>query len=263
MNKNSETTEISFSGIIKLLIEKLWIVAVCTVATTAVAFLYTQLFIAPKYHSEFKVYVNNDNEAVGSSNITQSDLTTSKELVARYTVILKSRSTLGDVIERAEVDLTYEQLSGMISAGSVNNTEILSIVVTDTDPERAAKLANTIADVLPARVISIMDASSVKIIDYAEVSDTPVSPSVMKNTVIGFALGLIASCGLIVLFSFVNPYIKDEEYIADAYSNIPILSVIPDISSDGKKKYGSAYYKRYGSGYYYKNYGYYGKEEEK
>ena len=69
------------------------------------------------------MYVNNSNLSVGSTSISLTDLNAAQSLVDTYIVILKSRPTLEDVIEKANVSYTYEQLESMISASSVDGTE--------------------------------------------------------------------------------------------------------------------------------------------
>ena len=98
-----------------------------------------------------------------------SDLNAAQSLVDTYAVILKSRGTLEEVIDKAQLPYTYEELSKMVETGAVDNTEIFSITVTSDDPQEATKIANTIVEVLPDRITEIMDGSDVRTVDFAVV----------------------------------------------------------------------------------------------
>jgi capsular exopolysaccharide synthesis family protein len=76
----------------------------------------------------------------------------SKDLIATYTLWVVSRP----VLERSADILDYEGgsdvLADHVSSGTVLNTLYMTVSATDTDPERAALIANTVADQFVADV---------------------------------------------------------------------------------------------------------------
>jgi hypothetical protein len=110
-------------------------------------------------------YVNNNNRTYGetSTSISSGDLTTSRNLVDSYIVILNTRETLVDVINYAGASYTYKELKSMITSAAVNETEIFKVTVTSTDPKEAERLANAVASVLPQRIGTIIEGTSVKV----------------------------------------------------------------------------------------------------
>ena len=118
----------------------------------------------------------------------------------------------------------------MISAESVNSTEVFSIEVTSPDPQEAELLANTIARVLPEKIASIVEGSSARIVDYAVVPAKKDSPSLAKYTAIGALLGFVLACGIIVVRELMDEQIHDSDYLIQTY-DIPVLAVIPDLLS--------------------------------
>ena len=115
------------------------------------------------------------------------------------------------------------------------------ITVTSRDPREAAKIANTIADVLPDRVADIIDGCSVRLVDGAVVSTSKVSPDIAKNTGIGFIIGVLLACAIIIIMFLLDDTIYSEEYLLRAY-DIPVLAKIPNLLEDEKDRYG---YKKY------------------
>ena len=202
------------------------------------------LFVTPMYDARALMYVNSTNLSLGGSkvSISTAEISAAKSLVDTYSVILKTRMTLEDVIEQSGVDYTYEQLDKMVTAGSVNGTEVFYINVKSADPAEAELLANTIALVLPDKIASIVDGSSVRIVDYAVKPAAKSSPNTAKNAVLGVLLGVVLSCGLIIVMDLMDDQIHDVDYLTSTYSDIPVLAVIPDLLSKNKSSY--YYYRR-------------------
>ena len=240
-----EEIEIDIGRVIRAIMDRAWRVILSSVLCAAIAFGYTYYFITPQYQSAAMFYVNNNSFNVGDAalSITSGDLVTSRGLVDSYIVILKTRETLNDVIDYAGVNLSYGQVSGMISAEAVNETEIFRVTVTNPDPQEAEKIASAIAYILPKRISNIIDGTSAKIVDSAVVPAGPSSPSFTRNTLIGFLLGFLVSAGMIALKEIFDTTIRSEEDI-ELVCPHPVLSLVPDMQSGGKKK--SHYYYGYG-----------------
>ena len=249
MNKNEEYLEIDLLRLLAALWRRAWAIILAMVIFGAAAFGYASYFITPLYQSSALMYVNNSSFSLGSTSVSLSDLSASQSLVDTYIVILKTRLTLNEVIERAELKYSYNQLAGMISASAVNETEIFRIVVTAPDPEEATKIANTIAEVLPDKIADIMDGSSVRIVDYAVVPSRKSSPNITRYTTLGMLAGAVLSAAVIILMELFDEQIRDEEYLKNTY-DLSMLAVIPELYTDSKGKgYGYGY--GYGSGYGY------------
>ena len=256
MNRDNEYIQIDLLKIFNGLLNRFWAILIATVLGGALMFSYATFYITPLYQSSVLLYVNNTSFAVGSQSfsISSSEITAAKSLVATYQVILKTRMTLNDVIRLGELDCSYEKLKGMISTSSVNDTEVFSVTVTSDDPYEAEHIANTIGRVLPDKIASIVEGSSVRVVDYAVVPSGKVSPNISKYTLIGLMLGLLASCGLIAVVEIADDRIRSEDYLLQNFGETPLLAVIPDMLDDKSKgQYYNSYYGGYGYGYYGKN----------
>ena len=228
-----------------------WIIVLAALIAGAISFGFTRLFVTPQYEAGVKMYVNNSSISVGgtSFSISASELTAAQGLVNTYIVILNSRVTLTDVIETAELDRTYEELSGMISAEAVNGTEIFEVKITSDDPAEAAKIANTIALVLPKQIGMIIEGSDVRVVDWAVEPTSSSSPSYMKNTLLGMIIGALVSVTAIVFLELMDDKIRSEDYISRVYPDIALLSVIPNVHAPKGKGY-YQYYKQSYKHYY-------------
>lgn len=229
--KQTETNayEIDLLHLVKVLWSKAWIIAVSCILLGVMGFGYARLRVTPVYESSALLYVNNSSISLGgtSVSISSGQLSAAKSLIDTYSVIMHSRMTLNAVIRKANVGYTYEQLNAMVRAQSVNDTEIFSITVTSEDPAEAVKLANAIADVLPDKIGDVVNGSSVKIVDRAEVSYR-VTPGARRYALIGFLLGFLISALVIVAADMLDSVVRNEEYLMQTYE-LPVLGLVPDL----------------------------------
>ena len=233
MEKKAEL-EIDLARLVRAVWKKAWLVALVGIVCAVAVLLGTILFITPEYQSSAMFYVNNSSVSVGNISFSPSDLNASRDLVDSYIVILKSRTSLNDVIDYAEVALTPSQLANMISAAPVNSTEIFEVVVTSTDRYEAERIANAIAYVLPKRIDSIIEGTSVKIVDYAIVAAKPSSPSYTTNTLIGLLLGLLLSAGVVAVKDILDVSVRTEEDIQQVCDH-PVLTAVPELAAPAKR----------------------------
>ena len=234
--------EINLQKLFNALLSKLWLIAIIAVVAAVVTFLGTYFFITPQYQSSAMFYVNNSAFSLDDAfSITSSDISASKSLVKSYIVILRTQQTMDDIVDYSGVDRSYGELLEMVSAESVDNTEIFRVVVNSTDPQEAKDIAKAISIILPKRISSIIEGTSAKVVDEPRVSSVPSSPSYTTNTLIGFLVGLTLSVSIIVLMEIFDVTIRTED---DVTQNIehPVLASVPDMSAPTK----SGYYYGYG-----------------
>lgn len=237
-SQKDELIEIDFKRLLDAVVHRAWLVGIVAVTCAILTFLGTFFFVTPMYESSAVFYVNNNALSVGDASLSLStgDISAAKSLVDSYIVILKTRTTLNNVIDYAGVDRSYSELKGMISAASVSDTEIFEIIVSSEDPAEAEKIANAIAYILPKRISSIIEGTSAKIVDTAVMASKPSSPSYTRNTLIGFLVGLGLTVIVIVLREVFNVSIRTEDDIQQC-CNHPVLAAVPDMTTPSKGGY--------------------------
>ena len=244
--QGNDYVEIDLLELAAALWKRKWLILIVAVIFAAIAFSYAYFLVTPMYTSSALMYVNNNAISFGGANlsISSSDLTAASKLVSTYIVILGSRMTLEEVIDTAHLPYTYEQLSRMVTASQVNNTEVFRITVKCDDPYMAEKIANTIVKVLPEKIASVVEGSNVKVVDYAVVNTRKVSPSLRKYTAIGLLLGIVLACAYVFIEMMMDDIIHDEATIIDTFG-MPVLASIPDLRVRNAGNYG--YYDKNGN----------------
>lgn len=238
--ERSEEVEIDLQRLIGVLLKKAWLIILSGVLFAAATLGVTKFVLTPKYQSSVMFYVNNNAFSVGDASFSLStgDISASKSLVDSYIVILETRTTLNDVMDYANVDHTYKEMTEMITAESVNDTEIFEVKVTSTDPQEADRIADAIEYILPKRISTIVEGTSAQIVDSAIVASKPISPNPILNTAIGLMLGLMLSAAYIVLKEMFDVTVRSEEDIISVCDH-PVLAAVPDMLSSSK---GDRYY---------------------
>ena len=247
MNKQIDNAEfeIDILHLLKVLWKKAWIVIICTVLLAATAFSYAYFLVTPMYQAKAMMYVNNSAFSLGNTKISvsASELSAAKSLLDVYVIILKSRTTMEKVLEETGLEYSYQQISGMVAAESVNGTEVFQIVATSPNPREAELIVDTIVKILPDRIADIVDGSSVRLVDHAVLPTHRSSPSYTKYAVIGLLIGFVLSCGIIIVSDLLDTTIRDEDYLLQRY-NIPVLAVVPDAYEKKRSSYSYYYYGR-------------------
>lgn len=222
--------EIDLVWLFYALFKKLWlIIAVAVVCACGMAG-YTHLRIEPTYTSTSTMLVLTKETTLTSL----ADLQLGSQLTKDYTVLITSRPVLDEVIENLDLKMNYKQLKGKVSIDNPEDTRILSISVTTNDAKQAKAIVDELASVSSTFIGDMMEVTPPKIIEDGEFIGTKTGPSLTKNTVIGFAVGALLVCAVIVVLELLNDTIQTEEDI-ERYLGVPTLAVVPNRNETLKK----------------------------
>ena len=221
MQKDDEM-EIDLGEIFHLLMNKLWIIVLCFIIGATLAFGGTKLLITPKYSASSMIYILTKTTSVTSL----ADIQMGTQLTADFEILATSRPVLEEVIEKLNLDYTYEELKSMIQTDNQTDTRILRFTVTDTDPIEAKKIANELANVAAERVAYVMSSDKPKIVEEAAVPKSPSSPNTKKNASVVALVFAFAAAAIIVLRYLLNDTIQNEDDVKK-YLGLHMLAAIP------------------------------------
>lgn len=226
--------EIDLLALFRVLLRKWWLIAICAVIGASAAIAVTILLITPQYQSKAMLYVLNKTTSVTSL----SDIQSGSELTKDFEVIAKSKSVIDGAIENIKKEegksFTREEIYDMLTVGNESGTRILVITATSENPQDACIVANAVAE-KTAEMSVIMKSDPPTNVERAEVSQKPISPNLIKNTAIGFLLGALLVCAVLVIRFLMNDNIKTEEDI-EKYLGLTTLVAIPYIRKKDRKK---------------------------
>jgi capsular polysaccharide biosynthesis protein len=230
VQEDESDISIDFVSLFELLLSKIKMIILVVLIFAVIGALVSSQVLVPKYTASVTFYVNNNKNSV-SQNLTYSDLSAASMLVPTYIELIKSKSVLKTVEEKINTGYTSDELAQMISAKEQgDDTQLMVLEVTNSDPENAYLIANAIADIAPTKIVELMDGSSVKVVDYAELPTEPTSPNVPKNTVMAAVLGFVLSVGIVLLRYLLETSIKGEDDIKRMFPEIPVIGIVPEIT---------------------------------
>lgn len=189
--------------------KKISILLLCTVIGAVVTGVYTKLFVTPQYQSSAMIYIYGSTASFNSSKLTLSS-----ELTEDYTTLAKSREVMEGVIDKMGFDCTTQELASAISVSHDENSSILMMTATNSDPKVAADIANSVADETAERISEVMNIDKPSTVEDAVVSSSPVSPNLLKNMLVGAFAGLIIAAGVIILSFLKDDTIKTADDVA-------------------------------------------------
>lgn len=197
-----------------------------------------------KFQSTTAIYVLNRQD---NQSVTYSDLQTGTQLTKDYAQLVKSRTVTSKVISELDLqnryedmkDITPDELAGMISVSTPQDTRIIRISITDTDPTRAQDIANAVRSTSARHIYEVMDTEAVNVVDEANLPEHPVRPNTPKNIIIGLLLGFVLSVGVLTVIFVADDTIKTPDEV-EKYLGLSVLASIPynpaaSISSSSKK----------------------------
>lgn len=197
-NQVFDEFEIDLREIIKVLWAKIWLIIALGVICGAAMFAYTKYTVAPVYSSTTKVYILNQKNT--NTEINYTALQTSAQLTKDYMELVKNRTILTEVVEELNLDLSVDQLAGMISLSSPDDTRVVAISVKSTDPAQAQKIADAVRELSTKHIVELMKIDAVNTVETANMPTAPMGPNVGRNTMFGcFAgvfLGMVIAVGI-------------------------------------------------------------------
>ncbi len=242
--------EISLERLLKAIVSKIWLVVVLALVCGVGANFYASHAITPMYTSTSMLYIYNNSNGNTSGRLDSASMMASQGALQLYLVVLKSQSVLESALETVEEyqekarlgEEGYEEyeflldykfstgsIAGMISAYQENQTEILTVKARASDPRVAKFIAATVTEVLQYEVPQKIGATSNKLLQPATFSSSPSSPDVRQITLVGFLIGAVVACALIFLGLLIDTVVRSEEALTEAFPNVPVLGVIPNI----------------------------------
>jgi len=125
------------------LIRWLWLIVLCTALGGVLAYVVSSR-ATPVYSATATLLVS---QASGSGVYDYTSLITSERLARTYSAMLTGRPVMEAVIQQLGLDASPDALVRRISVELVRDTQLIRLSVEDTDPARAAQIANAVADV--------------------------------------------------------------------------------------------------------------------
>lgn len=121
-----------------------WLIVLGILVAAAAAFIVSKN-TTPVYRASSRLLID-QAPGTGSGN-EYTQILVEQRLAQTYVELLNTEPVLEETIERLDLPYTPGQLKGKISVSAPQDTQIINISVEDTNPQRAALIANTLGEV--------------------------------------------------------------------------------------------------------------------
>lgn len=203
--------EIKIVDFISAIRRRLWVIGVITIFTTILSIVYGLYSLSswsPSYQSSSKILLGS----------YQTDINT-------MGVLIKDPIVLDKVIEELKLGVTSANLSNRITFRNENDSLIVRITAVDSDPIRAAEIANATANSFVQEMANVLGIYDAKVISAAKADDAPVSSKPRPKLEIGLAVGLVLSIGIILLMDSMDHTIQSKQE-AEKLLDVPVMGQI-------------------------------------
>ena len=228
--------ELNISYLIEIIKKWFFFILLLVIIGVGCAYIYNA-GAEIKYQSSTTLYVE---PSVNSSVVDYQGILTNQKMVKTYSTIIKSRRVVNSVIEKMELDMTYDDLLDILTVSNDADTQIITISIKHNSNKMASDIANCFAETLIEDLKKEMDISNIKVIDEAIVSDKEVEPKRNVNMAIGGAVGAMVGIAISFLLSALDNKIKTHDDVKK-YLHVKTLGIVPlnslDVKSKKKNKY--------------------------
>lgn len=221
MMKNEDEIEINLGELFALLKSKYKMIIISILVTTIITGVITVFFINRKYESTASIYPKPE---VTEGMVDYTQINANNLMVNNYIEMLKGNNIQSQVAE--SLDITPDEISECVSITNQANTQIISISATTTDPKLSKNIVDELVATFKKEAKNTLNINNISTIDQAQIADTPVSPNLKINLVIGALIGSFLSVGYIFVKFMLDTHIHNKEE-AEKYLGIPCLGSIP------------------------------------
>lgn len=214
--------EVGLPELLSVIRRRILLIVAVPVAVAAAAWLISAYALTPSYRASTTLWVIQQE----SVNLDYTTLMTNRDLTTTYAQVARSRSVLERALSNLNVrGLTVEQLQARLSVRPVPDTEIIELSVTDTDPRRAASLADAVAAAFISRLSGFVKLENVSVVDPARLPNVPVVPRPGLNAAVAGAFGLLTIIGLAFIWEYADTTLGTVESIERGLGLIALAAI--------------------------------------
>lgn len=220
---------ISIKDLLQTLRKRWTLILLLTLSAGLISGIISYYVLTPVYQASTQILVNQKNPDDQPLNATE--VQTNVQLINTYNVIIKSPAILEKVVKELNLTQSVEELNQQITINSEENSQVLSLTVTDKSSVNATKIANALSETFQKEIPVIMNVDNVSILSKAVLNEhaSPVKPNPLMNIAIALIIGLMAGVGLTFLLEYLNNTIQKEQDI-EKDLGLPMLGAIPKIT---------------------------------
>ena len=224
MNENyvKDPTEVDLRALCTLLWRNIFKIVIPALLVAVVVFAAMPRTSAAIYSAKAEMIVKVDDQA------------TAVNQPATCAAIITSEAVLESAIQRLGADYTVSDLSAMLTALNRTNTYIIDLSV-NSSTDNAEQLLNAVMEAAKSKVPEAMDGVQLDPLGNITLAESHPAKNVTKYAVVSFVAAILVIAAFLIVKELFDGTVKDP-YTAAYYLNVPVIGVLPELSSDRKSK---------------------------
>ncbi|MCU6708787.1 Wzz/FepE/Etk N-terminal domain-containing protein [Paenibacillus sp. J5C_2022] len=231
------SNELELRHYLTIIRKRLVFILLFVVLCSAAAAIYSIYFKDKMYEASTKIIVNQTASQLATGQLDINQINSNIKMIETYKEIIKTPAILDKVASQyPQLELTTEQLASKIRVSSVNNTQVMTLVVQDIQYRKAAETVNAVSLIFREEIQKIFKVENVSILNSANPDANPgaVSPNVPLNIAIAFVVSLMLAVGVVFLLEYLDDTIKTEADVLE-YLGQPTLAMISKMNTEEAK----------------------------
>lgn len=226
--------QLTLNDIFRMFLAHIKLIVILTIVGAIVSFGYVELLVDEEFSTKALLLVQNnsgvteDNSTVTDAEIDErvntKDIDDSVLLANTCAKLFTTDPDMTELFSGCKVEITPDEES-----------YFLEVVVTSTDPDRAANVANQVVEKAPEVYSTYFTAGRVDTVYEAQIPRSPSAPNVQQYVIMGLLVGFILALGISFLIEIVDTTIKPDDDLYAMY-DIPVFAEIVDFEVEGGAK---------------------------
>lgn len=238
-NRSQELIRVDLKEFLFHLLANRVVVTILILVCMISGFAYSKLTYVPKYESVAKIYIINSN----AETVTSTEIAISTYLARDYSEMIIDRTVLNEVNASLKLGMSYNSLKNCVSVVAPDDTRILEVHVTTTDPQKSQRIANEICLIAKDKIETLMDVDRVNVFSKAYLPSKASGSKAVRNAIYGLGVGILLSAVYVFILYSINDKIINTDDI-EKHLNIPALGAIPYHNNKTARKSKYAKYAR-------------------
>ncbi|UOR13806.1 YveK family protein [Halobacillus amylolyticus] len=207
-NDDGRGKEINLKEYFDVIKNRFWIIILITILTTLAGLGY-----------------NHVNNTLLYESSTRMILSTEDDNMNTLMVMIKDPIIMEEVREELQLSQSAGSLASQIEVSQLEDSQVIRISVTATDPKRAVEIANATAKVYKNEIVNILDFDQVQLLSEAKENPFPINGDQSRTVILAALFGVMTGIGLVFLLDTLDSTVKNREDVEE-YLEIPVIGFV-------------------------------------
>lgn len=203
--------EFTFIDLMRQVGKRKWLITIITVIFAIVSFYMSSFVIPNLYESDVTIFIGKESGVLAEFNFL--DLQIGEQLIEDYKELIKTKTVRHEVVELVDRNMDPKVLLDQVSIRTVQDSRFMVISVLDRNPDKASRIANAIAEVLILKAEAVIGAKNIQIVDAAIPINEPVSPNVVRFTLVFTMIGLLVGFLISIIMVLMDTKVNNQDDI--------------------------------------------------